>query len=105
MKSEAGPEIALDRKAGAFKLDIESKGARNDEEFLMPTKTTDIKRISAMDEDEAGIGNSHYDALWEDSTGLEDEMTGMIEEEMQCQVRQPAHYGGGHICNDNFHRR
>ena len=105
MKAEEGPEIVLERKAGAFKFDIEVQGGRNDEECQMPRRTAKPRNNREMDVDEAGIEKSYYDALWEDSLGLADKMTGMIEEEMQCQVCQPAHYGCGHICNDRSHRR
>ena len=44
VKSEAGPEIVLERKAGAFKFEVETKsGGRNDEEFQLPKKTSQVQ--------------------------------------------------------------
>ena len=63
VKAEAGPEIVLERKAGAFKFDIEVEGGRHDEEFQVPKKTVRFKKGSGMDVDEAGIEKSYYDAL------------------------------------------
>ena len=68
----------------------------------MPKKTVSFKRSSEMDVDEAGFEKSYYDALWEMSPGLEDEMTGMIEEELQCQGCQTTHHACGHVCNEVF---
>lgn len=93
-KAEEGPEIVLQRKAGAFKLDIEAKGSGNDEGFHVPKKTAKIKNNREMDVDEAGTEKSYYDALWEDSQEMEDDATAMVEEEMKRQE-----------CNDRFHRR
>ena len=55
----------------------------------MPSKTVKLKRGKEMDADEAGIEKNFYYALWEDSRGLEDEMTAMVEEELQCQKCLP----------------
>ena len=99
VKSEAGPEIVLERKAGAFKFDIEVKDERNAEEFQVPKKTWKPKKRNDMDVDEAGIEKSYYDALWEDSPGLDDEMmAGAIEDDMHC-------YPCNKACNHLFHRR
>ena len=94
VKSEAGPEIVLERKAGAFKFDIEVKDERNAEEFQVPKKTWKPKKRNDMDVDEAGIEKSYYDALWEDSPGLEDEtVAGAIEDDMCC---YPCNRSGNH---------
>ena len=100
VKSEAGPEIVLERKAGAFKFEVETKsGGRNDEEFQLPKKTAKFKTRNDMDVDEAGIEKSYYDALWDDSPGLNDEMmAGAIDEEAKC-------WQCGVHGNHRFHRR
>ena len=105
MKAEEGPEIVLERNAGALKFDIKVKGGRNDEELQVPKKTVDVKSSREMDVDEAGIEKSYYDALREDSPGMEDDTTGMVEEELQCQKCQPVQHVCGHACNDCLHRR
>jgi len=105
VKAEEGPEIVLERKAGAFKFDIEVQGGRNDEEFQVPKKTAKPRNSREMDVDEAGIEKSYYDALWEDSPEMEDDMTGMIEEELRCQKCQPVQHACGHARNNRFHRR
>ena len=105
VKAEEGPETVLGRKAGAFKFDIEMQGGRGDEELQVPKKTVRFKRSREMHVDEAGIEKRYYDALWEDSPGLEDETTGSAEEELQCQKCQPAQHACGHVCNHCFHRR
>ena len=98
VKAEAGPEIVLERKAGAFKFDVEMKDGRNERPFETPKKTVKFRK-SEIDVDEAGIEKSYYDALWEDSPGMEDDMmAGAIDdEEMKCEKCD-----AGKAC---FHRR
>ena len=102
---KAVPEIVLERKAGGFKFDIEVKGERDDDKFQVPKETVKFKSSKEMDVDEAGIEKSYYDALWEDSSGMVDDMAGMAEEELQCQKCQPVQHVCGHACNDRFHQR
>ena len=97
VKSEAGPEIVLERKAGAFKFNIEVKDSRNEKGFQVPKKTVKWKKSNEMDVDETEIEKSYYDALWEDSPGLQDEVwAGAVDGEMkfvECD------------CSCRFHRR
>ena len=96
VKAEAGPEIVLERKAGAFKFNIEVKDNRNDDGFQAPKRTIKLKKSNEMDVDETEIEKSYYDALWEDSPGLQDEVWSGAVDEMKCVE-----------CNHNcrFHRR
>ena len=91
-ETEEAPGIVLERKAGAFKFDIEVQGGRNDEEFQVLKKTAKPRDSREMDVAEAGIEKSYYDALWEDSPEMEDDMTGMIEEELPCQKCQSVQH-------------
>ena len=68
----------------------------------MPNKKKTVKFVkkgNEMDVDEAGIEKSYYDALWEDSPGMEDEMmVGAVEQEkMGCEKCYARSAG--------FHRR
>ena len=94
VQAEEGPAIVLQRKSGAFRLDTEVKGSGNDEGFQVPKTSAKTKKNREMDVDEAGIEKSYHDALWEDSPEMEDDITGLVEEEMKCQG-----------CSDWFHRR
>ena len=84
----------LERKAGAFELDVELKDGRNEEGSQVPKKTAKMRKGNEVDIDQAELEKGYHDALWEDSPGLEDEtMVGALEEDLR-------HWR----CNDGNHR-
>ena len=89
VKGESGPEIILERKAGAFKFDVEFEEEGN-EAFQKPKKTSKPRKGNEMDVDKTEIEKSYYDALWQEFPDLEGE------EALTCQEC----YGYSH----RFHR-
>ena len=89
VKGESGPEIILERKAGAFKFDVEIEDERNGA-FEKAKNTVRARKGNEMDVDRTEIRKSYFDALWQEFPDIEEEET------MACQEC----YGCGH----RFHR-
>ena len=66
IKAEAGPEVILERRGGAFTFDIEVKSEAIENRWESPKKTIKASRNHSNNMELGVVDKNRFDPLWED---------------------------------------